>query len=204
VSSKKEQRERVGPLAKATFPILDEYEEANWEWSETGKDPLEEQAGAARDANYMAKLLLASDNDIAVLPDVIQVWYESRRKPFDARGDEDRASHFLRSFLGLMNSYGNMFGCFPETSSGVQTSEGCRGSEAWVEAVNRQPPQTTWKPSRAELLQVLMLPDFERAERIGEFWGYPEGRTFAELLIDCEEDRTLRAELVGMPREAER
>jgi hypothetical protein len=30
---------------------------------------------------------------------------------------------------------------------------------------------------RAELLHVLMLPDFERADRIGEFWGYPESRT---------------------------
>ena len=29
---------------------------------------------------------------------------------------------------------------------------------------------------RAELLRVLMLPDFERADRIGEFWGYPESR----------------------------
>jgi hypothetical protein len=38
---------------------------------------------------------------------------------------------------------------------------------------------------RAELLHVLMLPDFERADRIGEFWGYPESRAFAELLIDC-------------------
>jgi hypothetical protein len=46
---------------------------------------------------------------------------------------------------------------------------------------------------RAELLHVLMLPDFERADRIDEFWGYPQSRTFAELLIDCEEDRTLRA-----------
>jgi hypothetical protein len=40
-----------------------------------------------------------------------------------------------------------------------------------------------------------MLPDFERADRIGEFWGNPKTRTFAELLIDCEEDRTLRAVL---------
>jgi hypothetical protein len=41
-----------------------------------------------------------------------------------------------------------------------------------------------------------MLPDFERADRIGEFWSYPE--TFAELLNDCEEDWVLRAVLIGM------
>jgi hypothetical protein len=57
---------------------------------------------------------------------------------------------------------------------------------------------------RAELLDVLMLPDFDRADRIGEFWGYPESRAFAQLLIDCEEDRTLPAVLVGMLRETER
>ena len=56
---------------------------------------------------------------------------------------------------------------------------------------------------RAELLHVLMLPDFERADRIGEFWGYPESRAFAELLIDCEEDRVLRVVLVGMLRETQ-
>jgi hypothetical protein len=49
-----------------------------------------------------------------------------------------------------------------------------------------------------------MLPDLERAERIGEFWNYLQSRTFAELMIDCEWDRTLRAVLVGMLREADR
>jgi hypothetical protein len=48
-----------------------------------------------------------------------------------------------------------------------------------------------------------LLPDFERADRIGEFWGYPDSRAFAELLIDYEEDRRLRAVLVGRLREME-
>jgi hypothetical protein len=34
-----------------------------------------------------------------------------------------------------------------------------------------------------------MLPDFDRADAIGSYWGNPKTRTFAELLIDCEEDR---------------
>ena len=38
-------------------------------------------------------------------------------------------------------------------------------------------------------------------ERIGEFRSYPQSRTLAELLIDREEDRALRAVLVSMLRE---
>jgi hypothetical protein len=37
----------------------------------------------------------------------------------------------------------------------------------------------------------------------GSSGGYPESRVFAELLIDCEEDRTLPAVLVAMLREAD-
>ena len=35
---------------------------------------------------------------------------------------------------------------------------------------------------RAELLHVLMLPDLERAERIGALWSYRHSRDFAELM----------------------
>ena len=66
-----------------------------------------------------------------------------------------------------------------------------------MEEALRQRLQALPPAARAELLHVLRLPDLERVERIGEFWGYPESRAFAELLIDCEEDRTLRAVLVG-------
>jgi hypothetical protein len=42
------------------------------------------------------------------------------------------------------------------------------------------------------------------AERIGKFWSHRRTAPLAELLIDCEEDRALRAVLVGMQREGER
>ena len=49
-----------------------------------------------------------------------------------------------------------------------------------------------------------MLPDFDRVAAIGSYLGNPKTRTFAELLIDCEEDRVLQAVLVGMLREGDR
>jgi hypothetical protein len=72
----------------------------------------------------------------------------------------------------------------------------------------KEPPwKGPWGPDalgpapQAELPHVLMLPDFDWADAIGSYWGNPATRTFAELLIDCEEDRTLRAVLLGMLRE---
>jgi hypothetical protein len=41
----------------------------------------------------------------------------------------------------------------------------------------------------------LLRPGRRRADRNGEFWGYPERRPFAELVIDSEEDLVLRAVL---------
>ena len=49
-----------------------------------------------------------------------------------------------------------------------------------------------------------MLLDSERADRDRGVLEHAQSRTFGELLIHCEEDRTLRAVLVGMLREAER
>jgi hypothetical protein len=49
-----------------------------------------------------------------------------------------------------------------------------------------------------------MLPVFDRADAIGSYWGNGKTRAFAELLIDCEEDRTFRAVLVGMLTEHDR
>jgi hypothetical protein len=56
---------------------------------------------------------------------------------------------------------------------------------------------------RAELLNVLLTPDYERAKRIGDYWLDHRSRTFAELLIDCEESPYTRGVVVGMLREEE-
>lgn len=50
---------------------------------------------------------------------------------------------------------------------------------------------------------MLLLPDNDRAGRIGEYWVNPKTRTFAELLIDAEDDKYGRVVLVGMPRETQ-
>jgi non-ribosomal peptide synthetase component F len=56
---------------------------------------------------------------------------------------------------------------------------------------------------RAVLLHVLMLPDHQRAPRIGEFFGDPRTQTFAQLLIDLEESPHARAVVLGELRERE-
>ena len=49
-----------------------------------------------------------------------------------------------------------------------------------MENILRQRLEALPPAARAELLHVLRLPDFDRAERIGEFWGHPKTRTFGE------------------------
>jgi hypothetical protein len=49
-----------------------------------------------------------------------------------------------------------------------------------------------------------MLPDLDRAERIGDFWGHPETRTFGRVLIDPEEDEAAPAVVFGLLAEMER
>jgi hypothetical protein len=48
------------------------------------------------------------------------------------------------------------------------------------------------------------LPDFDRADRIGEFWGHRETRTFGEFLIDLEGEPAAKAVIWGLLREMER
>ncbi|MGZ8650158.1 MAG: hypothetical protein ACXW08_16270 [Solirubrobacteraceae bacterium] len=63
-----------------------------------------------------------------------------------------------------------------------------------MSALEQLPPA-----ARAELLRVLTLPDFDRADAIGAYYN-PATRQFAQLLIDAETDPALRAVLVGMLR----
>jgi hypothetical protein len=56
---------------------------------------------------------------------------------------------------------------------------------------------------RAELLNALMTPDYDRARRIGDYWLDARSRTFAELLIDAEEHPQIRGLLIGMLREGQ-
>jgi hypothetical protein len=57
--------------------------------------------------------------------------------------------------------------------------------------------------ARAKLLHVLRLPDFDRADRIGEFCGHPETGGFGELLIDLVEDKAARGRLLRYLAEME-
>jgi hypothetical protein len=70
-----------------------------------------------------------------------------------------------------------------------------------MEAALRERLQALPPAARAELKHVIRLPDLERAERIGEFWGRPETRTFGELLVDLEEDKAAKAIVWGLLRD---
>jgi hypothetical protein len=57
---------------------------------------------------------------------------------------------------------------------------------------------------RSLMLEVLTLPDAERARRIGKLHVDECSRAFAEVLIDLEEDPAARAFFVGMLKEDRR
>jgi hypothetical protein len=73
-----------------------------------------------------------------------------------------------------------------------------------MESVLRARLEALPPAARAELRHVLRLPDFDRADAIGTFWGHPETRTFGELLIDLEEEPAARAVVFGLLAEMER
>jgi hypothetical protein len=57
---------------------------------------------------------------------------------------------------------------------------------------------------RAELLRVLMLPRLRAGRPDRRVLGQPEDAGLRRAAVDCEEDRILRAVLVGMLRDADR
>jgi hypothetical protein len=81
-------------------------------------------------------------------------------------------------------------------------SQGCASRRARAPTEERL--DAIGQASRTELIDVLRLPDFDRADAIGTFWGHPETRTFGELLIDLEEDKAARAVVCGLLAEMER
>ena len=57
--------------------------------------------------------------------------------------------------------------------------------------------------SRAVLQHTLLLPDHERARRIGDLFSDPKTQAFAQLLIDVEESPHSRGVVLGVLRERE-
>jgi hypothetical protein len=71
------------------------------------------------------------------------------------------------------------------------------------ESMLRDAPEAMGPAPCAELLHKLELADFRRAEHIGELWSSPKTRSIANVAIDAEEDRLVRALLITMLRERE-
>ena len=70
------------------------------------------------------------------------------------------------------------------------------GSRRWQEDIEAL-------AERLRVLQVLMLPDLERAERIGSLWK-PQDTILRRAADRLRGDRVLGAVLVGMLRESDR
>jgi hypothetical protein len=73
-----------------------------------------------------------------------------------------------------------------------------------MEQLLREAIDTFSPPGPCRDAASALLPDFDRAQAIGNWWSLPRYRPFAELLMDCEEDQATRALVVTMLRERER
>ena len=71
-----------------------------------------------------------------------------------------------------MRAFANVYGQARRVSVRRHSLDAMRPDE--LELRLRERLDALASAPRAELLHVLMLPDFDRADRIGEFWASPE------------------------------
>jgi hypothetical protein len=102
-----------------------------------------------------------------------------------------------RAFVNVLDRHANPRATVPRRSlRGMRPDQLERRLRERLDALGPAP--------RAELLHVLMLPDFDRADRIGEFLGLPAEPHLRRAADRLRGGSDAPAVLVGMLREADR
>ena len=130
---RKRERERGRRVAQAAFPVLDEIETEDWHSRTSGNQPANEEPGAVKTADRMARILAACENDTSILPLVIEGWAENRSLRFASQGRGDRAVHVKSLQLSLgVTAHRNLFGLTGEGSPSFNAYEAAEGrSRGW-------------------------------------------------------------------------